>query len=282
MNTGHTRAFSDASSLIPDLCFQPPPYHLGHDNYFDISSNTQGMNNIKNRTIDESVTENPRLFPFFNPKSRRFGPFSAKSSGFATVLEEWSSLITCELANHYTKAVQASTNSAPPRRIVLTGFMGSGKTTVGPLIAARLGWSFIDVDDAVEAEAGTTIAEIFARHGEPVFRAREHAAIARLAAGDSLVMALGGGAIETEATRALLLTTPGTLLVHLEVELATTLNRCSGTEHIRPILADQANLAARYQRRLPLYRTAHVNISVDALTPEEVVDAILRAAIRKK
>jgi shikimate kinase len=60
------------------------------------------------------------------------------------------------------------------------------------------------------------------------------------------------------------------------VELATTLKRCAGTEQLRPILADQANLAARYQRRLPLYRTAHVSIPVDALTPDEAVAAILR------
>ncbi len=137
-------------------------------------------------------------------------------------------MITCELANRYTKAVEASTNSAAPRRIVLTGFMGSGKTTVGPLLAARLGWSFLDVDDVIEAEAGTTIAEIFARHGEAAFRKQEQETIARLAAGDSLVLALGGGAIEHEATRALLLTTPGTLLVHLEVELATTLTALPG------------------------------------------------------
>jgi len=166
-------------------------------------------------------------------------------------------------------------NSVPPRRIVLTGFMGSGKSTIGPLLAARLGWSFLDVDDVIEAEAGTTIAEIFARHGEAAFRKREQETIARLATGDALVLALGGGAIEHEATRALLLTAPGTLLVHLEVELATTLQRCRGTEQTRPILADQANLAARYQRRLPLYRTAHVSIPVDALLPQEVVDRIL-------
>jgi shikimate kinase len=187
-------------------------------------------------------------------------------------------MITCEPANRYTKAVEASTNSVSPRRIVLTGFMGSGKSTVGPLIAARLGWSFLDVDDVIEAEAGVTIAEIFARHGEAAFRKQEQETIARLAAGDSLVLALGGGAIEHEATRALLLTTPGTLLVHLEVELATTLTRCQGTEQTRPILADQANLAARYQRRLPLYRTAHVSIPVDALVPEEVVERILSAS----
>lgn len=156
--------------------------------------------------------------------------------------------------------------------------MGSGKSTVGPLVAGRLGWSFLDVDDVIEAEAGATIAELFARHGEAPFRNREHATIARLAAGDALVLALGGGAIERAETRELLLTSPGTLLVHLEVELATTLARCRGTEHTRPILADQANLASRYRRRLPLYRTAHVSIPVDALTPEQIVDAILQAA----
>jgi shikimate kinase len=166
----------------------------------------------------------------------------------------------------------------PPRRIVLTGFMGSGKSTVGPLLAARLGWSFIDVDEVIESEAGAAIAELFARHGEAQFREQERAAIERLAGGDALVLALGGGAIEHAETRRLLLNTPGTVLVHLEVELATTLARCKGTEDIRPVLADHANLASRYERRLPLYRTAHVSISVDALTPEQAVDAILEAA----
>jgi shikimate kinase len=165
----------------------------------------------------------------------------------------------------------------PPRRIVLTGFMGSGKSTIGPLVADRLGWDFLDVDDVIEQETGATIAELFTRHGEALFRDREHATIARLAAGDALVLALGGGAIERVETRNLLLTASGTLLIHLEVELATTLSRCAGTENSRPILADQANLAHRYNRRLPLYRTAHVSIPVDALTPNEVVDTILKA-----
>ena len=168
--------------------------------------------------------------------------------------------------------------ATPPLRIVLTGFMGSGKSTVGPLLAARLGWQFVDVDNVIEAEAGTAIAEIFARHGESAFRDLEHATIDRLASGENLVLALGGGAIEREDTRELLLNTPGTLLVHLEVELATTLARCSGTETTRPVLADRANLAARYERRLPLYQTAHVSIRADARTPAQVVDAVLEAA----
>jgi shikimate kinase len=168
--------------------------------------------------------------------------------------------------------------SPTPRRIVLTGFMGSGKSTVGPIIAARLGWQFIDVDNVIESEAASSIAEIFARHGEAAFRDREHATIARLATADGLVLALGGGAIEREDTRALLLNAPGTLLVHLEVELNTTLDRCSGTENTRPVLADQANLAARFQRRLPLYRTAHISLRTDLLTPQQVSEAIVRAA----
>lgn len=176
-----------------------------------------------------------------------------------------------------TSDPQPETHTAP-RRIVLTGFMGSGKSTVGPLVAARLGWRFLDADDAIEAEAGMTIAEIFARHGEAGFRRREGETIARLAGSDALVLALGGGAIEDSATRTLLLNAPGTLLVHLEVELATTLKRCDGTEQTRPVLADQANLARRYERRLPLYRMAHVSIQVDALTPEQVANAILSAA----
>jgi shikimate kinase len=143
------------------------------------------------------------------------------------------------------------------------------------LVAQRLGWKFLDVDDVIEADAGTSIANLFARDGEEQFRKIEHETIARLAADDAMVLALGGGAIERGETRNLLITQPDTLLVHLEVALATALARCRGTEHTRPVLADHANLANRYQRRLPLYRTAHVSVAVDSLTPEEVADAIL-------
>jgi shikimate kinase len=168
-------------------------------------------------------------------------------------------------------------NPPTPVRIILTGFMGSGKSTVGPLIAHRLGWRFIDIDDVIEAEAGTTIAQIFAHHGESAFRDLEHQTIARLASGQNLVLALGGGAIEREDTRDFLLTNPGTLLVHLEVALETTLARCSGTEGTRPVLSDHANLAARYQRRLPLYRAAHGSIPADKKSPQAVADAVLEA-----
>jgi shikimate kinase len=177
-----------------------------------------------------------------------------------------------------TASINQENACAPIKRIVFTGFMGSGKSTVGPLVAARLGWRFVDADNVIEAEAGSRIAEIFSKHGEAVFREMEHATIARIAAADSLVLAMGGGAIERNETRALLLNGEGTLLVHLEVALETTLTRCGGTEHDRPVLADRANLETRYARRLPLYRMAHVNIAADALTPDEVAQAVMHAA----
>src|ERR1700692_4447599 len=66
-------------------------------------------------------------------------------------------------------------DNPPPHRIVLTGFMGSGKSTVGPLVAAQLGWRFIDIDNVIEAEAGSAIAELFARNGEQALRDRGQA-----------------------------------------------------------------------------------------------------------
>ncbi len=177
----------------------------------------------------------------------------------------------------HSQSTQEVSARAPVRRIVLTGFMGSGKSTVGPLLADRLAWPFIDVDDAIVAETGMAIAEFFARHGEPAFRAKERETVARLAGEDCAVLALGGGAIEDAQTRELLLNQPGTLLVHLEVTLETARARCGGTEHTRPVLADEVNLKARYDRRLPLYRAAHVTVVVDTLTREEAAEAVHRA-----
>jgi shikimate kinase len=169
------------------------------------------------------------------------------------------------------------------RHIVLTGFMGAGKTTVGQLLAQQLGWRFVDADDEIEVAAGATIAEIFASCGEPWFRELEHETIRRLTApdqalnraSDRLVIALGGGAIEDDRTRSLLLDTEETRLIHLEASLGTVLDRCRGSESLRPVLQDQANLEARYQRRLPLYRQSHLTIAVDSLPPEAVAAAVL-------
>jgi shikimate kinase len=183
-----------------------------------------------------------------------------------------------------------------PHRIVLTGFMGAGKSTVGRLLASRLGWPFRDIDDVLTAEHRLTVAEIFARHGEEHFRALEAEVIARTLEEDSVVIALGGGAIETPAVRSVLFTNAAdaaqkTLTIYLEAPLPELLARCSkprdesrdehghesGAEpsNERPLLAAPESLASRLARRLPHYERAHLTVRTSGSTPEAVVAKIL-------
>ncbi len=164
-------------------------------------------------------------------------------------------------------------------RIVLTGFMGAGKTTVGALLADRLGWQFIDTDRIVEARAGLTVAAVFSRHGETAFREMEASAIRDTAAGDRLVLALGGGALELPSTREFLLSLPACRIVFLEAPLDTLLARCAthAAGPVRPVLQDRARLAERWQARLPLYRQAHLTIPTADLSPGAVAEHILAA-----
>ena len=181
--------------------------------------------------------------------------------------------------------------ASPVSLLALTGFMGAGKSTVGRLLAARSGWQFQDADSLIETETGSTIAELFSRHGEPWFRALEHQTIRRLVleaqqqSGSAAtapapipqVLALGGGAMENPQTRELLLHSPAVRLIHLEVSLPEAIRRCTADSvHVRPVLADRSRLAARYEQRLSLYRQAHATIPVDALSPDQVVVQILQ------
>lgn len=169
---------------------------------------------------------------------------------------------------------------ANPSRIVLTGFMGAGKTTVGALLAERLGWEFVDSDRVVEARAGMTIADIFAQRGEAAFRDLEAEVIRGTGpAGpqEYCVLALGGGALERSDTREALASLPDTLVVFLEAPLETMIARCAAHETgpVRPVLADRARLAERWNQRLPWYRQAHLTVPTAGLTPAAVVDRIL-------
>lgn len=162
-----------------------------------------------------------------------------------------------------------------PVRIVLTGFMGAGKTTVGSLLAQRLEYRFLDVDAEIERETGATIAQLFEQHGEPWFRELEHRTIRRLLEPERVILALGGGAIEDDRTRQMLIEGDSARLVHLEASMDTVLRRCRGTEFLRPVLRDATNLELRYQKRLPLYRMAHLSIPVDNDTPAGLVKIIV-------
>ena len=163
--------------------------------------------------------------------------------------------------------------------ITLTGFMGSGKTTVGKVLADFLGCPFMDLDDLVVKKAGKSIPDIFAQDGEPAFRQLEARLLRQTVekyAENTAVLALGGGAVTTPASAALL--HEKTVCIYLRASLDTLLQRLAGETAGRP-LADEA-MAARLAEREPLYEeTAHVIVDTDGLTPDEVADEIIISAL---
>lgn len=164
------------------------------------------------------------------------------------------------------------------RRIVLTGFMGAGKSTVGSLLAQHLGWRFIDVDHEIETKAGMSVADIFHTLGEFVFRRLETSAIAHALGERNTILALGGGAPEVLANRLLLEQTPHTAVVFLEAPLPTLLDRCAAQQNaaIRPVLQDVTAAEERFRYRAPLYRRcARYRLSTVDQTPAQTAETLL-------
>ena len=160
-------------------------------------------------------------------------------------------------------------------RLILTGFMGAGKSTVGAILARDLGWRFLDLDQVIEANSRRTIAEIFRDEGEAEFRRLERQAVQQLSKDEEIVLALGGGTVEDGSTRSLLIDSPGNCLVFLHAELDDLLARCRVEGKVRPLLAAPEALAARHTLRLPHYRAAHVTVTTTGLGPREVADRVL-------
>jgi shikimate kinase len=163
------------------------------------------------------------------------------------------------------------------RRIVLTGFMGAGKSTIGTLLGKSLNWNFLDTDIAIESRAGKTVAEIFAQQGEAAFRSLEAEVIREHTRQEDLVLGLGGGALETESTRQLLAALDQTCVVFLDAPLEILVARCLAQPAAaeRPILADREGLLRRFEARLPYYHGAHLTIATAGLSPQAVVTRIL-------
>ncbi|WP_375425102.1 shikimate kinase [uncultured Friedmanniella sp.] len=160
--------------------------------------------------------------------------------------------------------------------IVLVGAPGSGKSTVGPLLAARLGVAFVDVDGVIEERAGRSIAEIFADDGEPAFRALEESTTAELLGGPG-VLSLGGGAVLSAATRKAL---RGHRVVWLQVSASTAVSRV-GLNEARPLLLGnvRGRLIKLLAERTPLYaEVATERVETDVLTPAAVVDVLVGTA----
>ena len=166
---------------------------------------------------------------------------------------------------------------ANTRRILLTGFMGAGKSTIGRALAARLEWTFLDLDRHIEQRTQATIPSLFADHGEPKFRRIESAALASALCLSNTVIALGGGVPEIHTNRLLIEQTPGTLTVFLDAPFPVLFDRCVLQALERPVLQDPAAAQARFQSRLPLYRRlARITQQTEDLTPPETVEAVLR------
>jgi shikimate kinase len=163
------------------------------------------------------------------------------------------------------------------RHLVLVGFMGAGKTSVGRLVSARLGLPFLDTDARIEAGSGMTIPQIFERRGEAAFRDLESAAIRDACEGPAAVISVGGGALirpeNTEALRRC------GVLIHLHADARTILAR-TGSRNDRPLLAGAADPLARIEElleaRREIYAQADARVETTGRTLEEAATAAIR------
>ncbi|WP_059008722.1 shikimate kinase [Streptomyces specialis] len=164
----------------------------------------------------------------------------------------------------------------PGPAAVLVGPPGAGKSTVGALLAERLGVTLRDTDADVERTAGKSVADIFVEDGEPRIRALEAAAVRAAVTGHDGVVSLGGGAVLDAGTRALLAGRP---VVFLDVALAEAVHRV-GLDTARPLLAVNPRQRWRVlmEERRPLYtEVARAVVQTADRTPDEVVQAVLDA-----
>jgi shikimate kinase len=169
------------------------------------------------------------------------------------------------------------------RRLVLTGFMGAGKSTIGRLLASRLAWQFLDLDTHLEARTGATIPQLFERHGEAHFRRLESSALASALGRDHTVLALGGGTPEELTNRLLLEQTPATFTIFLDAPFPTLFDRCMLQDIARPVLEDPAAAQLRFQKRHPLYRRlANLTIDTASQTADQTIDALLGCLMQNK
>lgn len=176
-------------------------------------------------------------------------------------------------------------NDARTRRLVcLTGFMGSGKSTVARLLARQIGWQYVDLDKLISEATGATIPEIFAKLGEPAFRKIEHQQLEKtigeaVALQKPRIISLGGGTT-AQPDNVALLRENGAALVWLRCPIEELLSRCAHITN-RPLFRDEASFRRLYQERLPYYELADHCVDTN-IEPLRVVEQILALGIFPK
>jgi shikimate kinase len=156
--------------------------------------------------------------------------------------------------------------------VVLVGFMGAGKSTIGRRLARRLGYRFEDLDRRIETREGRRVASLFRERGEAAFRALEQEEARAVSALTGVVVATGGGAFAQEATRALLQQGAFTVWLQCSLEAAQKRVRPDGS---RPLAGNREIMRALLAEREPSYRLADVAVDTSRLTPRGVVDRIV-------
>jgi shikimate kinase len=162
------------------------------------------------------------------------------------------------------------------RNIVLVGFMGAGKTTVGRVLAKQMDWSFVDTDVVIEQEQGMTVAQLFERQGELQFRRIEADTLKRVLSASNQVIATGGGAVLAQANCEAML--QDGFVVALTADHGTIIKRVGG-DQARPLLKGNLNdrVALLLEQRKTAYDFADIKIDTSNLTIEQVIATILTA-----
>jgi shikimate kinase len=157
-------------------------------------------------------------------------------------------------------------------KLYLVGFMGAGKTTMARALAARLGWQAVDIDEAIEARERLTVAEVFARHGEPYFRSVEQAVLLEQIAARHLVIATGGGTYADPQNRALI--NSDGAAIWLDVPLDRLIARIP-SDGRRPLAADRSGFERLYHQRRAAYQQAHVRLDAGGASVGALVEQLV-------
>ena len=180
-------------------------------------------------------------------------------------------------------------NQMDNERIFLTGFMGSGKSTIGPILANVLGWNFYDLDKLIEQEVGDSVDNIFATHGETFFRTKESEVLKKTGNTGKMVLALGGGTlndnqniefIKKNGVSVYLKSCPDEIFRRLKFKIDRPLLKSKDGLPLSPF-ETKKKISELLEKREPTYLSADIVFQVDNITVGKTVDDLVKILKRK-